>query len=362
MQRLGDYIDQIRGVSYKPADVRDENAGIAILRANNIQDKVDLSDLVYVDENKVSDVQFLKKGDVLICASSGSKNLVGKAVLIPNDMNASFGAFCKVVRIKQISQVNSDFIRMFFLSKNYRNAIAECSIGANINNIKSDHLNGLGINIPNYDIQCSAVDYLTKLKQAIDLKRKQLEDLDELVKSKFQEMFGDPVENEKELPTKRFIDVVKMQRGFDLPVHSRDEKGEIPVYGSNGILGYHSESKIDCGVITGRSGTIGEVYYCDTPFWPLNTTLFSVDRHGNNVVYLRYLLEFFDLKRFASGVGVPTLNRNDFHEIQIIDVPHTEQEEFALFVRKTEKAKVLLKQEISDLEELMDSKMDEYFG
>ena len=170
------------------------------------------------------------------------------------------------------------------------------------------------------------------------------------------------MENEKELPTKRFIDVVKMQRGFDLPLHSRDEKGEIPVYGSNGILGYHSESKIDCGVITGRSGTIGEVYYCDTPFWPLNTTLFSVDRHGNNVVYLRYLLEFFDLKRFASGVGVPTLNRNDFHEIQIIDVPLIEQEEFALFVKKTEKAKVLLKQEISDLEELMDSKMDEYFG
>ena len=326
MQRLGDYIDQIRGVSYKPADVRDENAGIAILRANNIQDKVDLSDLVYVDENKVSDVQFLKKGDVLICASSGSKNLVGKAVLIPNDMNASFGAFCKVVRIKQISEVNSDFIRMFFLSKNYRNAIAECSIGANINNIKSDHLNGLGINIPNYDIQCSAVDYLTKLKQAIDLKRKQLQDLDELVKSKFQEMFGDESKFDKQPLSKSVVEMFIGPFGSALKNECfvDREQGHCIVYEQKHAIKktidlparYITEEKynelrrftvLPDDIIISCRGTIGEVYTIPqgAPLGVIHPSLMKIRLKSGvyNNVFFTYIIEKYMQEHAYKAVG-----------------------------------------------------------
>ena len=384
MQRLGDYIDQIRGVSYKPADVRDENAGIAILRANNIQDKVDLSDLVYVDENKVSDAQFLKKGDVLICASSGSKNLVGKAVLIPNDMNASFGAFCKVVRIKQISEVNSDFIRMFFLSKNYRNAIAECSIGANINNIKSDHLNGLGINIPNYDIQCSAVDYLTKLKQAIDLKRKQLLDLDELVKSKFQEMFGD-------------VDSYKCLRDYSLLI----TKGASPrwqglTYQDSGVLfitsenvreGYLDISKakyLDDGInkllprsvlqkgdilinIVGAS--IGRAAVFDIDQLANINQAVALVRPIENGIDIHFLIEYLNSQRamelydsMKQGGARDNLSLKNIADLLIPDVSAFKQKEFSGLVRKRNELKEIVIKEIADLEELMDSKMDEYFG
>lgn len=365
MQRLGDYIDQIRGVSYKPADVRDENAGIAILRANNIQDKVDLSDLVYVDENKVSDVQFLKKGDVLICASSGSKNLVGKAVLIPNDMNASFGAFCKVVRIKQISEVNSDFIRMFFLSKNYRNAIAECSIGANINNIKSDHLNGLGINIPNYDIQCSAVDYLTKLKQAIDLKRKQLEDLDELVKSKFQEMFGDVDTNDKGFETVIGKDVFSFSSGKFLSAEKRKEEG-IPVYGGNGISWFTDEALIDYPtIIIGRVGAYcGNVKMVNTPVWITDNAIFikSFKKQMFNIRFLCQLMENASFDKYADVVAQPKITQKPLENYKYI-VPDIElQERFADYVKSVDMARKTVGDELVDLGELMDSKMDEYFG
>lgn len=365
MQRLGDYIDQIRGVSYKPADVRDENAGIAILRANNIQYKVDLSDLVYVDENKVSDVQFLKKGDVLICASSGSKNLVGKAVLIPNDMNASFGAFCKVVRIKQISEVNSDFIRMFFLSKNYRNAIAECSIGANINNIKSDHLNGLGINIPNYDIQCFAVDYLTKLKQAIDLKRKQLEDLDELVKSKFQEMFGDVDTNDKGFETVLGKDVFVFSSGKFLPSEKRKEEG-IPVYGGNGISWFTDEALIDYPtIIIGRVGAYcGNVKMVNTPVWITDNAIFikSFKKQVFNIRFLCQLMENASFDKYADVVAQPKITQKPLENYKYI-VPNIEfQEEFADYVKSVDIARKTVEDELVDLGELMDSKMDEYFG
>ena len=183
-----------------------------------------------------------------------------------------------------------------------------------------------------------------------------------IFKSEFVEMFGNPIYNSKNFPTKKVIDVVTMQRGYDLPVQDRDSKGKIPVFGSNGILGNHNLAKMDKGIITGRSGTIGEVYMCETPFWPLNTTLFSNDTHGNNICYLKFLLEFFDLKRFKSGVGVPTLNRNEFHDEQIIDVPLDLQNQFAAFVQKIDKSKFVVKQQITDLQELLDSKMQEYFS
>ena len=103
MARLGDYIEQIRGVSYKPEDVcapTDIDA-VAILRANNIQDDgLNIDDLVYVKKNKVSAKQYIRKGDIVVCASSGSKSLVGKAAFATEDMCVSFGAFCKVVRPK----------------------------------------------------------------------------------------------------------------------------------------------------------------------------------------------------------------------------------------------------------------------
>lgn len=388
MQRLGDYIDQIRGVSYKPADVRDENSGIAILRANNIQDKVDLSDLVYVDENKVSDVQFLKKGDVLICASSGSKNLVGKAVFIPNDMNASFGAFCKVVRIKQISEVNSDFIRMFFLSKNYRNAIAECSIGANINNIKSDHLNGLGINIPNYDIQCSAVDYLTKLKQAIDLKRKQLEDLDELVKSKFQEMFGDESKFDKQPLSKSVVEMFIGPFGSALKNECfvDREQGHCIVYEQKHAIKktidlparYITERKynelrrftvLPDDIIISCRGTIGEVYTIPpgAPLGVIHPSLMKIRLKSGvyNNVFFTYIIEKYMQEHAYKAVGncvkmavtATVLGKESFI------VPSKKmQDDFAQYDKGVRKAKEIVQHEIDDLEELMDSKMDEYFG
>ena len=153
-------------------------------------------------------------------------------------------------------------------------------------------------------------------------------------------MFGDPRINSKNLPSVKFIDVIKLQRGFDLPVQERDSTGKINVYGSNGVLGKHNEIKVKGpGIVTGRSGTLGKVYYVLEDFWPLNTTLFSVDTHGNNVIYLKYLLEAFELERFTEGAGVPTLNRNIVHEKEIINAPLELQQQFASFVLQIDKSK-----------------------
>lgn len=184
---------------------------------------------------------------------------------------------------------------------------------------------------------------LDKISIIIDKRKQELIKLDNLIQSRFVEMFGDPIRNTQNRPTTKLINVVKMQRGFDLPVQDRNQDGNIPVYGANGVLDSHNTARIHGGgVITGRSGTIGKVFYTEGDYWPLNTSLFSVDKHGNNVIYLAYLLQMFDLTRFVEGTGVPTLNRNMFHNRQIIDVPINEQNQFAAFVHQINKSKFVI--------------------
>ena len=183
-QKIKDYITQIRGVSYKPTDVVDAENGTPILRANNIQDDgMIYDDLVFVISERIKDNQLLKKGDIVICTSSGSKNLVGKATTFNGyKTDISFGAFCKAVRINN-SSVNADFIRLFFKSKTYREQIAASSTGANINNIKTEHIDNLLVNIPSVEIQDRAVEELYALIHSISVKKQQLLALNDLVKS-----------------------------------------------------------------------------------------------------------------------------------------------------------------------------------
>ena len=248
-----------------------------------------------------------------------------------------------------------------FLDK-YVETLRQQAIGGVIKYIKLGNLTEAAIPIPSVVEQNEIVIKLNKANELIALRKEQLAKLDQLVKSRFVELFGDPIRNTQNRPTTDFINVVKMQRGFDLPVQDRQQDGIIPVFGSNGALDRHNVAKVQGGgVITGRSGTIGKVYYTEGDYWPLNTSLFSVDTHGNNIIYLAYLLQMYDLSRFTEGTGVPTLNRNKFHDKPIIDVPLNEQEQFAVFVKQTDKSKLAVQQSLDKLELLKKSLMQEYF-
>lgn len=210
--------------------------------------------------------------------------------------------------------------------------------------------------------QREIVKVLKNVEDTIRYQEIEINKFDELIKARFIEMFGDPIINSKKLPTKSVINVVTLQRGYDLPNKERHKDGIIPLYGANGQFDWHDTSKACHGIITGRSGSIGQVYYCETEFWPLNTTLFSVDNHGNNIIYLSYLLDFFDLKRFSNGTGVPTLNRNLIHKENIIDVPLISQNQFADFVQQVDKSREEVKKSLEKTQQLYDSLMQEYFG
>ena len=123
-------------------------------------------------------------------------------------------------------------------------------------------------------------------------------------------------------------DALNFRRGHDLPKSSMIE-GEVPVAGSNGVIGYHNVSTPISPCITiGRSGNVGTPYIYDK-CWAHNTVLYIDDYKGNHPRYLYYLLKNLPLASFGGGSAVPTLNRNHIHPIEISLPPLTEQKRIA---------------------------------
>lgn len=112
-------------------------------------------------------------------------------------------------------------------------------------------------------------------------------------------------------------DVMTLQRGYDLPERERRE-GHVPIVSSSGITGFHSEAKaLAPGVVTGRYGTLGEVFYITQDYWPLNTALFVKDFKGNEPRFVAYLLRTVGLARQNAAGAVPGVNRNHLHALDV---------------------------------------------
>jgi len=133
-----------------------------------------------------------------------------------------------------------------------------------------------------------------------------------MIETKFKQTEIGLIPNDWEV--KSIKDATPLQRGFDLP-KKEQKKGEYPVVYSNGICSYHDKYMVNGpGVVTGRSGTIGNIHYVISNFWPHNTSLWVTNFNGNYPLFVYYLFQSFDWKQFATGSGVPTLNRNSVHE------------------------------------------------
>lgn len=157
-------------------------------------------------------------------------------------------------------------------------------------------------------------------------------------------------------------EVSTLQRGFDLPNQNRLEGG-IPIYAANGPVGFHNEMRVaGPGVITGRSGSIGNVHYVEGGYWPLNTSLYVKDFHGNDPKYIYWLLRNLRLDRFHHGTGVPTLNRNVVHRELVPIPPLPEQRRIAAILDKADALRVKRREAIAKLDQLLQSVFLEMFG
>ncbi|MCX5825595.1 MAG: restriction endonuclease subunit S [Deltaproteobacteria bacterium] len=117
--------------------------------------------------------------------------------------------------------------------------------------------------------------------------------------------------------TGRLGDVITLKRGHDLPDTKRQD-GDVPVVSSSGITGYHNEPKAMApGVVTGRYGTLGEVFYVEEDYWPLNTALYVTDYKGNHPRFVAYFLKNILRNYQSDKAAVPGVNRNVLHELKV---------------------------------------------
>lgn len=240
------------------------------------------------------------------------------------------------------------------------------------------------VDLPDLETQKHISASLDTIQKAIDLKRKQLEDLDELVKSKFQEMFGD-------------VDGYKCLRDYS----SLITKGASPrwqglTYQDSGVLfitsenvreGYLDISKakyLDDGInkllprsilqkgdilinIVGAS--IGRAAIFDIDQLANINQAVAVVRPIENGIDIHFLIEYLNSQRamelydsMKQGGARDNLSLKNIADLLIPDVSAFKQKEFSSLVRKRNELKEIVVKEIAYLEELMDSKMDEYFG
>lgn len=180
--RLGNFIDLLRGVSYKKHDVHNEKMenDCLILRGGNIiEGGLDLNaDNVYVDKSLVSEAQLIRKNDIIIVSSTGSVKVIGRAGLAFYDYNdVAFGAFLTLARPK--NGCNKSFVDLFFQSFLYRQSIRELASGVNINNIRSEYITNMPFPLPPLSEQQRIVERIEELFAKLDEAKERLQEVAE---------------------------------------------------------------------------------------------------------------------------------------------------------------------------------------
>ncbi|HEV2860526.1 MAG TPA: restriction endonuclease subunit S [Pyrinomonadaceae bacterium] len=124
-------------------------------------------------------------------------------------------------------------------------------------------------------------------------------------------------------------DFLELQRGFDL-TEKESREGHVPVVSSSGISYFHDTAMAQPpGVVTGRKGKLGDVFFLNTPYWPHDTSLWVKDFKGNEPRFIFWLLKFLRLEKLDAATAVPTLNRNNVHPLGVAIPPLDEQREIA---------------------------------
>ncbi|WP_257402709.1 restriction endonuclease subunit S [Campylobacter lari] len=202
VKRLGDIGFFIRGVSYKKEQLlstKNENS-VYLLRANNIQNELNLDELQIIPKELVVD-KIIQNNDILFAMSSGSKHIVGKNILLNNLNDFTFGAFCGLFRIINLN-ICHKFIAYYLRSDSYKNYIFNISKGSNINNLRFIDLEKFQIPLPPLQEQERIVGILdesfAKIDESIKILEQDLLNLDELIQSALQKAFNPLKDNAKE--------------------------------------------------------------------------------------------------------------------------------------------------------------------
>ena len=190
--------------------------------------------------------------------------------------------------------------------------------------------------------QREIVSTLKRIEAIISNRQEQLTKLDELIKARFVEMFGDPYTNSKDYPLKKGESFFKLSNGKAVP-ESKRLNGGIPAYGGNGISWYTDESLFDADtIVVGRVGfQSGNVHLVKGPLWVTDNAMYmsSCDFSQYNLTFLIELMAHVDFTKFQDAGDLKKITQKPFMQFEYLCPPLSLQNQFAAFVAEVDKSK-----------------------
>ena len=362
--------------------------GIRLVQTGNVGngvylDKTDRSK--FVSEETFSRLRCTEifPGDVLV---SRLPDPIGRACIIPQTNQKMITAVdCTILRFDETKCLPNYFV-FFSRSNDYHFQIEQSTFGATRQRVSRKNLEQIKIPLPSLPEQQKIAAHLDSIQSAIDNKKQQLQQLDELVKSKFVEMFGEnPVESGK-WKVEKLSSICKVQTGgTPSRMHPEYFEGNIPWIttanlGVNELnyddaMEYITQEAVDNSatkIIPAHSLFIGirvGVGKCSINNVDMCSNqdicgLSGFDVARTNLLFVKKVIDSYEdyFDNAKRGTTIKGVKSDTIKELKIF-LPELElQTTFAEYVQKIDSAKSIIKTQLVDLQELLDSKMDEYFG
>ncbi len=360
IKKLGEICDVVSGGTPSRTNTAFWDGGIIPwIKIGNIKGKYVSEADEYITQAGLegSSAKILSKGTVLYTIFA----TLGEAGILTID--ACTNQAIAGITIKNQDEVLADYLYYYLKSK--KSYINNLGRGVAQNNINLSILRNLEIPLPALPVQRQTVDILDKTAKVIEYRRQQLQNLDDLVKARFVEMFGDPLKNEKCLPTISGEALFKLSNGKALPNNKRFDKG-VPAYGGNGISWYTDEILCDYDtIIVGRVGfQSGNVHLVKAPLWVTDNAMYIsyINSRKCDIRYLCALMEHIDFTRYQDAGDLKKITQKPFMQMHYLMPPLPLQKQYIAFVARVDKSRFVVQQALDKAQLLFDSLMQKYFG
>lgn len=353
----------------------DDNTGngIPVLRTTNFTNEgiVNYNNVVTrIIEKKKIEEKYLRKGDIIIEKSGGSdKQPVGRVVYFDGPENTYlFNNFTGSLRVRDQAKWYPRYVFYSLFSNYHRGGTrAFQNKTTGLHNLKiDDFVSRCEVTEAEINEQIAACKQMDRVNDIIRMHQQQLQKLDELVKARFVEMFGDPELNPRGLPVLPWNAVFLTTTG-KLDSNAMVENGRYPFF-TCAKESYKIDSyAFDCEALLlagNNAAGIYDVKHYKGKFNAYQRTyvLRLMNEKWSYILFKRQLEDKLQyLQSQSKGTNTRYLTLGILNELRFVVPPVAEQEQFAAFVKQADKSKVAVQKALDEAQLLFDSLMQKYF-
>ena len=265
----------------------------------------------------------------------------------------------RVCRLLPKDEVDAMYL-YYFMPKALK-AIEDKTPFVTVKHLSAKELNKIVVPIPIIEEQKEIANCLQRLDELISFRKQQLSKLDELVKSRFIELFGE-INAPSKWEKKPWAELVTIQNGRDYK-HIAVESGGYAVYGTGGEMARASDYLCpENTIIVGRKGTINNPLLVKEKFWNVDTAFGVIVGEQLHYQYFYGFCRMFDFSTLNKQAVLPSTTKADLLKIQIAVPPIELQREYTVFVEQIDKSKFEIQKSLEKLETLKKALMQKYFG